>query len=130
VPTAEEIHKVPTVLVVDDEPTLRKLMQLVLEREGFRVLTAQNGYDAMDVSKSHVGAIDVLVSDVMMPGMDGPTLVDELRETDPNLPVLFVTGSWERVPVHRDEPFPIIEKPFSPGNLVLTIRKLLAQRRH
>ena len=129
-PIAEEIHKVPTVLVVDDEPTLRKLMQLVLERAGFRVLTAQNGYDAMDVSESHLGAIDVLVSDVMMPGMDGPTLVDELRETDPNLPVLFVTGSWERVPVHQDGPFPIIEKPFSPGNLVLTIRRLLAQRRH
>jgi two-component system cell cycle sensor histidine kinase/response regulator CckA len=128
VPTIGETYKVPTVLVVDDEPTLRKLMQLVLEREGFRVLTAQNGYDAMDVSESHRGAIDVLVSDVMMPGMDGPTLADELRETDPNLPVLFVTGSCERVPVNKDESFPIIEKPFSPGNLVLTIRKLLAQR--
>ena len=127
---AEEIHKVPTVLVVDDEPTLRKLMQVVLERAGFRVLTAQNGYDAMDVSESHLGSIDVLVSDVTMPGMDGPTLVDELRETDPNLPVLFVTGSLERVPVSKDKPFPIIEKPFSPGNLVFTIRQLLAQRRH
>jgi two-component system cell cycle sensor histidine kinase/response regulator CckA len=127
VPTAE-IHKVPTVLVVDDEPTLRKLMQLVLEREGFRVLTAQNGYDAMDVSESHRGVIDMLVSDVMMPGMDGPTLAGELRETDPNLPVLFVTGSCECVPVHKDELFPIIEKPFSPRNLVLTIRKLLDQR--
>lgn len=127
-PTAEETHKVPTVLVVDDEPTLRKLMQLVLEREGFHVLTAQNGYDAIGVSESHRGEIDVLVSDVMMPGMDGPTLANELLETDPNLPVLFVTGSCERVPVARHEPFPIIEKPFSPRNLVLTIRKLLDQR--
>jgi two-component system cell cycle sensor histidine kinase/response regulator CckA len=128
VPTAGDTHRVPTVLVVDDEPILRKLMRVVLEEEGFHVLTAENGYDAMNVSESHRGEIDVLVSDVTMPGMDGPTLADELLETDPNLPVIFVTGSRERVALHKDEPFSILEKPFSPGNLVLTIRKVLDQR--
>jgi DNA-binding response OmpR family regulator len=128
VPAAAEIQKVPTVLVVDDEPTLRKLMQLVLEKEGFHVLTAQDGYDAMDVSASHRGEIDLLVSDVMMPGMDGLKLADELLETDPNLPVLFVTGSSERLTLRKEEPFPVIEKPFSPRNLVLTIRRLLSRR--
>ena len=128
-PTAGESHKIPTVLVVDDEPTVRKLMRSVLEEDGFHVLTAENGYDAMNVSQSHRGEIDMLVSDVMMPGMDGPTLADELLETDPNLPVLFVTGSPDRVPLqHKQEHFPFLEKPFSPGNLVLTVRRLLHQR--
>jgi two-component system cell cycle sensor histidine kinase/response regulator CckA len=82
----------------------------------------------MNVSESHPGEIDVLVSDVMMPGMDGPTLAGELLETDPHLSVLFVTGSSERVPRHKQDYFPFLEKPFSPGNLVFTIRKLLEQR--
>jgi len=60
VPTAREPDRVPTVLVVDDEPTVRKLMSLVLEEEGFHVLTAENGHDAMNVSESHPGEIDVL----------------------------------------------------------------------
>jgi two-component system cell cycle sensor histidine kinase/response regulator CckA len=81
----------------------------------------------MHVSESHPGEIDLLVSDVMMPGMDGPTLADELRETDPNLSVLLVTGSRERVP-QKQEHFPLLEKPFSPGNLVGTVRRLLDQR--
>jgi len=128
VPTLEASNKVPTVLVVDDEPLLRKLMRLELEEGGFQVLTAENGRDAMKVSRSHRGEIDVLVSDVMMPGMDGPALVQELLESDPNLPVLFVTGSTERVPLHKNERFPFIEKPFSPGNLVVTVRRLLHNR--
>jgi two-component system cell cycle sensor histidine kinase/response regulator CckA len=128
VPTAREPDRVPTVLVVDDEPTVRKLMSLVLEEEGFHVLTAENGHDAMNVSESHPGEIDVLVSDITMPGMDGPTLAGELLETDPHLSVLFVTGSSERVPRHKQDYFPFLEKPFSPGNLVFTIRKLLEQR--
>jgi len=125
---AAEWHKVPTVLVVDDEPIVRKLMRLVLEEEGFRVLTAENGQDAMNVSKSLPGEIDVLVSDVMMPGMDGPTLADEMLESDPNLSVLFVTGSRERLPMQKQQHFPLLEKPFSPGNLVVSIRQLLGQR--
>ena len=129
VPTTEEARKLPTVLVVDDEPLLRTLMRLVLEEGGFHVLTAENGRDAMSVSGSHPGEIDLLVSDVMMPGMDGPTLAEELLQKDPNLPVLFVTGSSDRLPMHKNERFPYIEKPFNSGNLVLTVRKML-NRRH
>jgi len=129
VPTTEEARKLPTVLVVDDEPPLRTLMRLVLEEEGFHVLTAENGRDALRVSGSHPGEIDLLVSDVMMPGMDGPTLAEELLQEDPNLPVLFVTGSSDRLMMHNNERFPYIEKPFNSGNLVLTVRKML-NRRH
>jgi len=128
-PTTEEARRLPTVLVVDDEPLLRTLMRLVLEEGGFHVLTAENGRDAMRVSGSHPGEIDLLVSDVTMPGMDGPTLAEELLQEDPNLPVLFVTGSSDRLPIHNNERFPYIEKPFSSGNLVLTVRKML-NRRH
>ena len=123
-----DVSRVPTVLVVDDEPLLRKLMRLALEQGGFHVLTAENGRDAVSVSESHPGEIDLLVSDVMMPGMDGPTLAEELLHEDPNLPVLFVTGSSERLPLHKNERFPYIEKPFSTGTLVFTVRKMLNGR--
>jgi two-component system cell cycle sensor histidine kinase/response regulator CckA len=127
-PTTSQIQKVPTVLVVDDEPLLRKLIRLVLEDEGFHVLTAESGSEAMNVSESHRGEIDLVVSDVTMPGMDGPTLVKELLESNPNLPVLFVTGSCERIPLRKNDPFPFIEKPFSPDTLAVTARNLLKWR--
>lgn len=63
--------QVPTILVVDDEPMIRRLMGFVLEGEGFRVLSAEDGLDAIRVSESHQGEIDLLVSDLSMPRMDG-----------------------------------------------------------
>jgi CheY-like chemotaxis protein len=71
---------VSTILVVDDEPAICKLVGLALEQEGFQVLRAENGFDAIGLSESHSGEIDLLVSDVTMPGMDGPTLAGKLLE--------------------------------------------------
>jgi DNA-binding NtrC family response regulator len=99
---------------------------VVLEQGGFHVLTAENGRDAMRASAAHPGEIDVLVSDVMMPGMDGRALAERLLEEYPNLPVLFVTGTCDRVELHECERFPFIEKPFAPSHLLSTVRKILA----
>ena len=109
----------PTVLVVDDEPVIRKLLRFVLEREGFQVLMAENGADAIHVSKLHNGTIDLLVSDVTMPGMDGPTLATELLAADPHLPVLLMSGTCQE---SNDMRFGFLPKPFSIPKLMLTVR--------
>jgi two-component system cell cycle sensor histidine kinase/response regulator CckA len=119
---------VSTILVVDDEPVICKLIGLALEQEGFQVLKAENGFDAIGLSESHPGEIDLLVSDVTMPGMDGPTLAGKLREADPDLPVLFVSGQYEEAPAHEDKPRPVLAKPFSLDLLLRTVRRMVRTR--
>src|ERR1700756_5327039 len=114
-----------TILVVDDEPMVRKLMGLVLERGGFKVLIAENGLEAMHVSELHRGEIDLVVSDLTMPGMDGQSLASKLQSADPNLPVLFVSGSHEGLIMGRDKPFRFLPKPFSPLALMHTVCSML-----
>jgi two-component system cell cycle sensor histidine kinase/response regulator CckA len=120
---------VPTILVVDDEPVIGRLMKIVLEEQGFQVLNAQSGPDALHVSATHPGEIDLLLSDITMPGMDGPTLAKRMHATDPNLPVVFVSAYSE--PGQQDEvkPFPILAKPFSLSALLRTVRSTLRSRR-
>jgi two-component system cell cycle sensor histidine kinase/response regulator CckA len=103
-------------------------MGSVLKQEGFDVLTAENGHDAIHVSQSHRGKIDLLVSDVTMPGMDGPTLADELTAKDPNLPVLFISGYPERMSGRRRNPFRLLLKPFSASALMLEVNNMLRRR--
>jgi two-component system, cell cycle sensor histidine kinase and response regulator CckA len=119
---------VPTILVVDDEPMIRNLIETVLEQEGFDVLCAENGPDAIHMSERHPGQIDLLVSDVTMPGMDGFTLAEELHAADPNLPVLFVSGYSERIPLDKGKPFPLLQKPFPVPALVGAVRSTVRRR--
>jgi two-component system, cell cycle sensor histidine kinase and response regulator CckA len=116
---------VPTVLVVDDEPLVRKMVALMLEKDGFSVLTAGNGPDAIHLSRSHRGRIDLLVSDVRMPAMDGCTLASELQAENPTLPVLLISGYCENEPAEHRRRFPILPKPFSVSSLLLLVRGLL-----
>jgi DNA-binding response OmpR family regulator len=78
------------ILVVEDDKNLRKLMTAILKQNGYNVLNAENGVIALDIiNTSHV---DLVVSDIMMPNMDGYALTDELRQLNNNLPVLMVTA--------------------------------------
>ena len=117
----------PTVLVVDDEPMLREMVALMLENDGFSVLTAGSGPDAIDLSRSHRGEIDLLVSDVRMPMMDGCTLANHLQAENPALPVLLISGYCENE-VRRSR-FPILPKPFSMKSLLGVVRDLLKPAR-
>ena len=116
-----------TVLVVDDEPTVRSMVALMLERDGFSVLTAGSGPDAIDVSRSHQGEIDLLVSDVVMPVMDGCALADELQAENPALPVLLMTGYCEIEQRDLCSRFPVLPKPFSMSSLLLLVRRLISK---
>jgi two-component system cell cycle sensor histidine kinase/response regulator CckA len=118
----------PTVLVADDEPNVLDFMKTVLGRNGFAVLVASSGQEALDAFESVSGQVDVLVSDVVMPVMDGPTLVAEITRQKPELPVLFVSGYVgkpefrQALGSHRPN---ILLKPFSPDVLLQRIKRLL-----
>src|SRR5205814_1716324 len=83
-----------TVLLVEDEPMVRSVAERALTRHGYRVITADNGEDALEVLEREA-EIDLLVSDAVMPGMDGPAMVREARKSRPELKFLFISGYAE-----------------------------------
>ncbi len=83
-----------TVLVVDDEPQLRMMLTHFLGQEGFAVLTAGCGSEAISLFRSHP-EIDLLITDILMPGMDGPSLAAALRSIKPDLAVLLMSGNCD-----------------------------------
>src|SRR5690242_16947307 len=88
---------VETILLVDDEETVRRFGARTLEKAGFRVVTAGTGADAIVCHESHGVAIDLLLTDVMMPGMNGRELAELLLARRPSLRVLFMSGYAEDV---------------------------------
>jgi signal transduction histidine kinase/ActR/RegA family two-component response regulator len=120
-----------TVLVVEDEAAVRRAVQRNLVRLGYRVLAAQDGEDALRIAES-LDSIDLLLSDVVMPGIDGPEVACRLRARYNDLPVLFVTGySADRL-ARSDALGPhdrVLEKPYQLEELARTIRQMLEARR-
>jgi CheY-like chemotaxis protein len=117
-----------TVLVVEDYPNVRTIIVAILKGHGYQVLEAGNGAEALAVAERHSGLIDLLVSDVQMPTMNGPELVQQLRIRQPNLRVLFVSahgeGSWSEE-LMTGPGISWITKPFAPNALAVQVRKLL-----
>jgi signal transduction histidine kinase/CheY-like chemotaxis protein len=119
-----------TLLVVEDEPAVRRAVQRNLERLGYRVLAAHDGEDALRIVETLEG-IDLLLSDVVMPGIDGPELACRLRTRWSDLTVLFVTGySADRL-ARTDAVGPhdrVLEKPYQFDELARTIRGMLERQ--
>ncbi|HEY0991105.1 MAG TPA: ATP-binding protein, partial [Kofleriaceae bacterium] len=119
-----------TVLVVEDEAAVRRAVQRNLERLGYRVIAACDGEDALRIADTLDG-IDLLLSDVVMPGIDGPEMACRLRAKWLDLPVLFVTGySADRL-ARSDAVGPhdrVLEKPYQFDELARTIRQMLEAR--
>jgi CheY-like chemotaxis protein len=121
-------HGTETVLVVEDDPVVRQLVATVLERHGFGVLQATGGGEALDLAARHDGQIHLLVSDVMMPGLEARTLAERLAAAHPGLAVLYMTGYTEEAlgPYRLLEPdVAVLEKPFTPEALLRRVRELL-----
>ena len=114
-----------TILLVEDDEAVRKLVRQVLVSRGYTVLEADNGQTALRVAEGHPDPIDLLVTDVMMPKMDGQELHARLSALRPGLPVVFMTG-FSDVEI-GDRPF--IAKPFAGTPLLRTIREALAPKR-
>ena len=114
--------------VVEDEAKVRDIVVRTLGREGFRVFEANGAPMALEVFAEHGEQIDMLLTDVVMPGMGGRMLAERLREISPGLPVLFMTGYTDDEILHhgvQSAEVPLIEKPFTPSALVARVREVL-----
>jgi nitrogen-specific signal transduction histidine kinase len=117
-----------TVLLVEDDERVRKVAGAILRRAGHTVLEAQDGDEALLVAAQHRAAIDLLITDVIMPRMSGPELAARLRALRPETRVLYLSGYpdaaiLEHMP--RDQEFELLAKPITPRALLLRVRALL-----
>jgi two-component system cell cycle sensor histidine kinase/response regulator CckA len=116
------------ILLVEDEEGLRALNARGLKSRGYTVLEAGNGVEALEVLAEH-GHVDLVVSDVVMPEMDGPTLLKELRARDPNVKIIFVSGYAEEAfakNLPSQEQYAFLAKPFTLKQLVAIVKETLA----
>jgi len=119
-----------TVLLVEDEASLRSLAQEILRDQGYKVIAAGSGAEALDLARSHKAPIDLLVTDVVMPGMDGRELADRLGPVHPETRCLFMSGYTDDAIVRRgvrEEGMPFLQKPFTIDALALKVREVLDQ---
>jgi CheY-like chemotaxis protein len=117
-----------TVLVVEDEAGVRELMRDLLEANGYNVLAAGNGEDALRLCREHGCGIDLLLTDMVMPGMGGDELAGRMRQARPGLRVVFMSGHAVEAPAAyggRPASDTFLQKPFSPAMLGETLREAL-----
>jgi len=119
-----------TILLVEDEAMVRAVAERALSRHGYTVLTAENGEAALEILAA-AEQVDLIISDVVMPTMDGPTTVREARKTHPDLPILFISGyAEEQLRKSIDlERVAFLAKPFSVQRLAEAARDALAQKK-
>jgi CheY-like chemotaxis protein len=118
------------VLVVEDEPSLLEMARDILQEAGYLVLEAESGKQALQVAEAHPGAVDVLLTDVMMPGMTGGQLAEQLRARRPGIGVVFMSGftdasidSGALPPGTR-----LLTKPFTSDHLLERLEQALGNR--
>jgi two-component system cell cycle sensor histidine kinase/response regulator CckA len=117
-----------TVLVVEDDDSLRNLAQKTLRQYGYRVLTARNGEDALSIGKEYEGQIDLLLTDVVMPTMNGKETAERLQPLYPQMKVIYMSGYTDDAIVHLGVLEPginFLQKPFSPEPLAIKVREVL-----
>jgi len=117
-----------TVLLVEDEDAVRSFAARALGQRGYQVLEASTGTEALDVFESHQGDVDLVLSDVVMPEMDGPTLMAKLRRDRPDLKIIFISGYAEdsfRKHLAENEDFMFLQKPFDLKELAAAVKAAL-----
>jgi two-component system cell cycle sensor histidine kinase/response regulator CckA len=117
-----------TVLIAEDEEAVRVLTRLALQREGYTVLEARNGHDALEIAQHHAGAIHLLLTDLVMPKMSGRFLAEQLARLRPNVKVLYVSGYMDDAIIRHGlmmASTAFLQKPFSPDALAQKVREVL-----
>jgi len=117
-----------TILLVEDEPGILKFCKLILERNGYTVLAFEKAIEAINMEKGYNGTLDLLITDVMMPEMNGSELAKKLLAARPDLKILFISGYTADVITQntiRDNRFNFIQKPFSPTSLTSIVYTIL-----
>jgi two-component system cell cycle sensor histidine kinase/response regulator CckA len=126
--TRDERRGHETVLLIEDQQQVRNLLLRVLRRSGYHVLHAMDGRDGIKVAESYEGVIDLVISDVVMPGMSGPEAVDLLKVHRPDIEVLHISGYTESEVVHHGvstEAMNFLQKPLAPAALTHKVRQIL-----
>jgi CheY-like chemotaxis protein len=117
-----------TVLVAEDADPVRHLVRETLERHGYKVLEARDGRSALEIAASHAGAIDVLLTDIVMPQLGGRELAAQLRRERAGIRVLFMSGYTDDTVIHHDvleSGSAYLQKPFTPDGLARKVREVL-----
>ncbi|MCA1792294.1 MAG: response regulator [Desulfobacteraceae bacterium] len=117
-----------TILLVEDEPTILRMTRMMLERKGYSVISAATPAEAVEKAKNHSGAIDLLMSDVVMPEMNGRDLAGQITALYPDIGLLFMSGYTADVIAHQgvlDDGVAFIQKPFSMADMTAKVRELL-----
>lgn len=128
---APEPETRPTVLVVDDEEDLRDIIRRMLERRGFATLTAGDSQQAIEVCREYPGEIDILVTDLGLPGVSGGELSQAATELRPTMRVVYISGLPKDIAVADGligEDALLVKKPFSSESLVEALRSVIAER--
>lgn len=120
-----------TILLVEDDVLVREATRAVLRRKGYAILEARNGSDAARVSESHEGPIHLMLTDIVMPGINGRDLAAKLRRSRPEMMVVYMSGytdhTFDNGVIDADTAF--IQKPFVPDALLRKVRNVLARSR-
>ena len=123
-----EVGGSETVLIIEDDDSLRKFAGTVLKQMGYNVLEAENGEDALTISKKHDGSIHLLITDVVMPKMSGRETAERMQPLYPQMKVIYMSGYTDNAIVHHGVLAPglnFLEKPFTPDGLARKVRKAL-----
>jgi CheY-like chemotaxis protein len=120
-----------TILVVEDEEPVRRLVRAVLESNGYKVLLATRGEDALSLADGNKGPINLMITDLVMPGMSGRELAERLAPKRPEMKVLYMSGYTDDTVVRHqvlDPDTPFLQKPFKPESLARKVREVLDTR--
>jgi CheY-like chemotaxis protein len=131
-PTAEIPAGTETVLLTEDEQDVREIAREFLESGGYKVIEAKNGKEAISIAAEHRGKIDLLVTDMVMPGMTGQELAVQLQQEHPRVSVVFMSGYSEHAATemaNADPSVRLLTKPFSRGAILRTVREILQSRK-
>src|SRR5258705_243646 len=121
---------VGTVLLVEDEDPVRLFSARALRNKGYKVIEAKSGEAALEVIPRATETIDLLITDVVMPRMDGPGLIREVRETHPDMKVIFISGYTEdsfRKRLDSDAEIHFLPKPFSLKQLASKVKEVMSE---
>lgn len=115
------------ILVAEDDVIVRNVVRLLLQVEGHDVLVATDGYEALELSRQYDGTIDLLLTDIMMPRLDGLALVKQISQDRPGIKVLVMSGNLSEG-MREVSRRPFLRKPFSPETFRNKIREVLGSR--
>ncbi|MBM4288199.1 MAG: PAS domain S-box protein, partial [Deltaproteobacteria bacterium] len=125
----EQLAGQETVLLVEDNDSLRPLIGRALEKYGYQVLEARDGYEALSQVKQHPGNISLMVTDVVMPGISGSRLAESLKTLQPDMKVIYMSGYTEDVILRhgvQEKSINFIQKPFNIAHLLIKMREVIA----